>query len=598
MPRYAQAALEAEVAAAREATEGARNETLNTSAFSLGQLVGGGILTRQLIETDLLRASEDNGLVTDDGLDSVEATIRSGLDAGILEPRTIPTDGGRSESSGKRPVIEITTEVQEVVDAALDALAINAPGKIYVKAGILVRVTRHFKKKKGYTRAPDAPLISPLPDPRLYELMALSAKWVKFSRDDWVPSLPPRWAVDVLAARGRWTFPYIETVVETPTLRPDGTILQEPGYDEASASLYVPNADFPRIFDKPTREDANRAVAELFEPFAEFPFKSLADGSVLLACILTTLARPAIEGPTPMFVFRKNAPGVGGSLAADAVSVIATGRTASRMTLTPDSRELRKLILTLAIEGSQLVLFDNLEGAIGSPILAAAITSETWADRLLGVSKVVRAPLRPTWIATGNGLTFNRDLGRRVMLSDMVSDLEHPEDRSDFRHKDLIAYVSKSRPRLVAAGLTILRAYCLAGCPKHGKPSKGSFVPWDNLVRGALVWANADDPVETTRRLRAEADTDLEGLRSALRIWREMFHEPITVAKAIEVARDRNSELLDSLATLCDCSTDRLDSSRLGYALRKYRERVVEGFRFTKPHDDGSKVGLWTVERV
>ena len=52
-----------------------------------------------------------------------------------------------------------------------------------------------------------------------------------------------------IAARGRWSFPHIETVSETPTLRPDGTIIQEPGYDAATATLYLPNAEFPPVPD-------------------------------------------------------------------------------------------------------------------------------------------------------------------------------------------------------------------------------------------------------------------------------------------------------------------------------------------------------------
>ena len=259
---------------------------------------------------------------------------------------------------------------------------------------------------------------------------------------------------------------------------------------------------------------------------------------------------------------------------------------------------MRKLLLTLAIEGTPLVLFDNLVGSIGSPTLAAAITADFWADRLLGVSKIVRAPLRPVWLATGNGLTFKGDLGRRVMLCDMFSDMEHPEDRTKFKHPDLLSYVSESRPRLVAAALTILRAYCAAGRPSHGKPKKGGFVGWDDLIRGALVWANADDPMDTTRRIRAEADTDLEGLRASLTTWKRAFTDPVTASVAVRHARENDAELLDALAALGGCSTDRVDSQRVGYALRRCRDRVVGGLRFVKAEDDSRKTSRWTVEAL
>ena len=49
---------------------------------------------------------------------------------------------------------------------------------------------------------------------------------------------------------------------------------------------------------------------------------------------------------------------------------------------------------------------------------------------------------------------------------------------------------------------------------------------------------------------------------------------------------------------LIDRSTDKVDSQRLGYALRRYRDRVVGGHRFVKADDDSCKVGLWTVEEI
>ena len=394
--------------------------------------------------------------------------------------------------------------------------------------------------------------------------MATSARWTKFGKQsgEWEPALPPSRYVQVLTARGRWPFPVIEMVTETPLLRPDGTVLDSSGYDEATGILYLPNCSYLDVCDEPTAADARFAVSELTEPFVEFPFRSLDDASVLLAGILTVLARPAISGPTPFFVIRKNAPGVGGSLAADAISVITTGRRAPRLTLTADNAELRKLILSIAIEGTPLILFDNLEGVIGTPVLAAALTAETWADRLLGFNKTVKAPLRPTWFATGNGLGFKRDIGRRVALCDMVTDLEYPEDRDSFRHDDLLGYVADQRPKLIRAALTILRAYAVAGRPEHGKPRKGGFVPWDRWVRGALIWAKAHDPAATAQRVRKDVDTDLESLRGALEAWRKAFPEPVTAAAAMTRA-NATPELRDALAALSGCPTDKLDGRRI-----------------------------------
>ena len=82
---YADAALRAEIANVSGAPVGQRNATLNTAAFSLGQLVGAGLLDAGVAASALLGA----GLAA--GLDDHECrrTITSGLESGIAQPRTV-----------------------------------------------------------------------------------------------------------------------------------------------------------------------------------------------------------------------------------------------------------------------------------------------------------------------------------------------------------------------------------------------------------------------------------------------------------------------------------------------------------------------------
>ncbi|MFQ5736778.1 MAG: YfjI family protein, partial [Thermodesulfobacteriota bacterium] len=68
------------------ATEGARNDTLNRAAFSLGTLVAGGELDKRPVEVALLSAAISIGLTEFEA----RATIKSGMEAGALEPRTAP----------------------------------------------------------------------------------------------------------------------------------------------------------------------------------------------------------------------------------------------------------------------------------------------------------------------------------------------------------------------------------------------------------------------------------------------------------------------------------------------------------------------------
>jgi hypothetical protein len=66
-----------------------RNNQLNASAFSLGQLVGAGLLNQVTVETALYAAAEAVHLVHDDGHVQVVKTINSGLTAGMREPRSV-----------------------------------------------------------------------------------------------------------------------------------------------------------------------------------------------------------------------------------------------------------------------------------------------------------------------------------------------------------------------------------------------------------------------------------------------------------------------------------------------------------------------------
>jgi hypothetical protein len=67
-----------------------RNIALNTAAFNLGQLVAGGLLTVDDVRSELVAACQANGLVRDDGMRRVLATIQSGLSKGMTLPRRPP----------------------------------------------------------------------------------------------------------------------------------------------------------------------------------------------------------------------------------------------------------------------------------------------------------------------------------------------------------------------------------------------------------------------------------------------------------------------------------------------------------------------------
>jgi len=99
---YVSKVLAAELADLARTPEGNRNARLNQAAFSLGQLIGAGVLDRGSVEAALYGVALSIGLAETE----IQATIRSGIDSGIKEPRDLPErakKGGGGERGGRSP---------------------------------------------------------------------------------------------------------------------------------------------------------------------------------------------------------------------------------------------------------------------------------------------------------------------------------------------------------------------------------------------------------------------------------------------------------------------------------------------------------------
>ena len=83
---FAEAALDGMRAEVAGLTVGSRNNALNGIAYRLGRLVARGWLSASEVESTLVDACSANGLLRDDGIKQVRATIRSGLTAGKRKP--------------------------------------------------------------------------------------------------------------------------------------------------------------------------------------------------------------------------------------------------------------------------------------------------------------------------------------------------------------------------------------------------------------------------------------------------------------------------------------------------------------------------------
>ena len=113
---YALAALAQELDRVAGSTSG-RNQQLNASAFSLGRLIGAGVLGRREVEQRLLGAAEACGYVAKDGVAAARSTIKSGLDRGEQSPRNIQPGRGSSPSVQAVPLQAVRGETAPENDA-------------------------------------------------------------------------------------------------------------------------------------------------------------------------------------------------------------------------------------------------------------------------------------------------------------------------------------------------------------------------------------------------------------------------------------------------------------------------------------------------
>jgi hypothetical protein len=405
----------------------------------------------------------------------------------------------------------------------------------------------------------------------------------------------------MLAARGEWRhFPVLRGVIESPCLRPDGSLLDLPGYDRETGLLLIPRGAFPTIPTRASIEDARRALETLWLPIREFPYVAPCDASAALAAILALVGRFSVVGPCPMTFYRSTVRGSGKSLLQKITGALATGRIPPMRFNVRDPSEVRKSLYALALAGARYIAVDNVAAgeSFGNEVWAAALTTGWIDDRILGKTESKAASLLGvTFTGSGNNTTFRCDLGRRVIPCDIDPACERPEERT-FAVKHLEQHVVSEWRTYAAAALVVLRAHAVAGWPSHGGAPLGSFEEWDERVRAALIWCGKADPCEGRVRVHDEGDEDVAVHRDVVREWARVYSDSeVTLAEVLQAA-EGDVALRSAMEAFTHASPRRpLDGRSLGYAMRATKGRVSEGSRFVTVGATGGST-RWKLEPV
>ncbi|MFI6228906.1 hypothetical protein ACIBCR_16505 [Micromonospora echinospora] len=282
-------------------------------------------------------------------------------------------------------------------------------------------------------------------------------------------------------------------VIHTPIVRPDGSLLEAPGYDPATGLLHLPEPGLivPRVPETPTGSDVRDAVKLLLEMIDGFPFVNEHYRANYLGMLLTPLLRSLTPPPYKLHAIEAHQPGSGKTLLANLARHIHGG--VFRAELPEDDAELRKQITAiLSITTGPVVVLDNVSGALKSSTLAGLLTTDLWDDRPLGSTSWTRSTNDRIWTVTGNNISIGGDLPRRTIRTVIDPGQPNPELRTGFAIENLEIWVKERRGELLHALLTLVRAWVAAGKPLPAERASDSYARWIRTVEGILTTAGID----------------------------------------------------------------------------------------------------------
>jgi len=501
--------------------------------------------------------------------------------------------------------IFIGSSISSLVDTA-EELLIEKATNIYQRCRKLVCVVKISSipkvKKDKIKRYEDPYVITIIDHLYLTEILTRLASWSKYDgRSDSIKVIDncPEKIAKHLISRPHNKLRVLNGFVNAPTMRPDGTIFDEPGYDPDTGLLFISeNNNFEKIPDNPTKEDAIESLKILKNIFRDFPFENPLSESIAISWILTVAARKAL--PTvPINCFSSPMPGTGKTLISDLVSLIITGKRCAVMAYTGNEAEDEKRLFSSLMAGDQIINYDNIDKDFSSSIISSLVTAEYFQGRKLGVNENHALINNLAISANGNNLIISGDMPRRTLLSIIDANVENPENR---KLPDIKTEVIENRSKIIKAIYTILIAYKKAGSPN--KVNLGSFEDWSDLIPSALCWLGLPNPCDSIKRIKAE-DPNRIAISNLLESWFDVFEsKAMPIKKAIKFIiinpdkENKHSRLKESFICLAPGKNElEIDTTNLGRKMREYKNNIIGNYRLeTDGFDHGSV--CWRVLKI
>jgi putative DNA primase/helicase len=497
-----------------------------------------------------------------------------------------------------------TADPHHAADAGIAALMAMPGPVVFQRGGQLVHIARRAPATARQKAAKvEGSQIAPVTLPLLRELLAEAAIWRserkrKGGESEWVVVQPPRGIAEAIMARDQWKFPVLTGIITAPTLRPNLSVLDDPGHD-ACTGLYADYSisAFEAVRHDATRDEALAALDDILDLLDEVAFANDYSRSVALAMILTALVRQSLGG-APAIGISANVMATGKTYLGQIAPLLTQGRPAAVTAPPRDRKEEAKLIFSFALGGVLFLFFDNYENRVESDALCALLTSETYADRVLSITKTAEVSTAFMVIITGNGLTAAGDITARMLICHLDAKVDHPEHRRFKRN--LEEWIPRHRGRLVPRALTFLRGFITAGAPRPAEPW-ARFPEWDRLIRGAILWADREKIPDPLLALRAGEKSDPRRMEheALMAHWRREFGEaPKPIRAAVDQARSRAAGGDNAFKdALLDVAGERgeVNAKRLGHWMKKMAGRIQGRMRILAG-EYSSGTATWSVE--
>ena len=515
-----------------------------------------------------------------------QAKTRLGGTGGIPKPKAKAADTADLGTADRPPVV-VNNDRLAVIDGITAALRHRWDGRdLFAFGGVLAR-------REGGRLEPVTP-------PQFVDLVQHAVTTVSVDPKGAQTYAEPTGTVMSAALARTWAYTPLERVALVPFVRPDGTICQAQGYDEATRT-YLVDALPVAVPDEPTPDEVAAAVKLLRDEWLGDLMAGMPDDASranTLATMLTPLVRGLVP-VSPLAVVNGLQMGVGKNLVADLLAIFATGGTVLPLPWSGSDEENRKVISSAFRTGREVFVFDEahvLEGAA----MARALTASTYTDRILGVSTMAEFPNNVTWMSLGNNVQINGDMSRRVYVIRLAPSGTNPQDRSvdSFRHPDLKGWTAEHRAELVAAGLTLVRAWFVAGRPVSAAGRRfGSFEAWGGMVGGVREAAGVEGFLGNLQEWRSESDYEGRYWVDHLGWLAGQFGpgETFTVAAVVRKMKaggdgvEHPPDLVDHAVT----GYPRL----LGKAYGRVKGRAYEGYRLELVRADASNGNRWALDR-